>query len=285
MFKKSNKLIVCLFAFSLMLLVISGSVFAKDSVVIQMGHVGAPVSPQQGAADIFVKLVEEKTNGSVKVKVYGSSTLGDERELVEGMVLGTIDAGIVSSGLFGSYYPTMQIFEIPFLFRGREHANAVNNGPIGQKILDNLSKTTGVKAVALWEHGFRQVTNNVRPIDTPDDLKDLKIRSPEVPVYSTALRALGAVPIPMAFSELYVALERGVVDGQHNPLLHVEGQRFYEVQKYLSMMDFAYTNNVVAFSKKAWGKLTKEQQKQVIEAAKEAGVLWSKEAEKVSTPV
>lgn len=251
----------------------------EKQVLLQVAHVGAPVSPQQGAADIFANLVSKKTNGSVEIKIYGSSTLGDEREIVEGMVIGTIDGGIVSAGLYGGYYPIMGAFEIPFLFRDRAHTLAVDNGPIGQQILLNLSKVAKLQAVAIWEHGFRQMTNNVRPIKTPDDLVGLKIRSPEVPVYSNPLRALGAIPVPMSFSELYIALDRGVVDGQHNPLMHVEGQRFYEVQKYLSMLDFAFTPNVLAFSNKAWAKLSDNQKKLVTEAALEAGNLWSKEAE------
>ena len=249
-------------------------------VVLKVGHVGAPVSPQQGAADIFEKLVTEKTRGSVKVEIFGSSTLGDEAALVEGMVVGTIDGGIVSAGLYGGYYPLMGAFEIPFLFKNRAHTVKVTTGPIGKEILSNLSKEANLEAVAIWEHGFRHVTNDVRPIKTPEDFKGLNIRSPEVPVYSSPLRALGANPVPMAFSELYVALDRGVVDGQHNPLLHVSGQRFYEVQKYLSMLDFAYTPNVLAFSNRAWGRLSAEQQKQVLEAASEAGINWSQTAEK-----
>lgn len=260
-----------------------GAAEAAKPVVLKVAHVGAPVSPQQGAADIFVKLVTEKTGGSVDIQIFGSSTLGDEAALVEGMVLGTIDGGIVSAGLYGGYYPLMGAFEIPFLFRDRAHTIAVNNGPLGAEILENLSNEAKLKAVAIWEHGFRHVTNNVRPIKTPQDFKGLNIRSPEVPVYSAPLRALGANPVPMAFSELYVALERGVVDGQHNPLLHVQGQRFYEVQKYLSMLDFAYTPNVLAFSNKAWNRLSSAQQAQVLEAANEAGISWSQAAEAEET--
>ncbi|MDD3824296.1 MAG: DctP family TRAP transporter solute-binding subunit [Sphaerochaetaceae bacterium] len=256
-----------------------GAPVADKPVVLKVAHVGAPISPQQGAADLFVKLVTEKTGGSVDIQVFGSSTLGDEAALVEGMVLGTIDGGIVSAGLYGGYYPLMGAFEIPFLFRDRAHTIAVNNGPLGKEILDNLSKQAKLKGLAIWEHGFRHVTNNVRAIKTPQDFKGLNIRSPEVPVYSAPLRALGANPVPMAFSELYVALERGVVDGQHNPLLHVQGQRFYEVQKHLSMLDFAYTPNVLAFSNKAWGRLSATQQAQVQAAADEAGIAWSQAAE------
>ena len=252
-------------------------VMAKP-VVLKVAHVGAPVSPQQAACDIFEKLVTEKTNGSVEIKQYGAGTLGDERELVEGLTFGTIQGAVVSSGLYGGYYPMMSAFEIPFLFRDRAHANAVNSGPIGNEILATLNDKAKIKSIAIWEHGFRQVTNNVRPIKVPQDMEGLKIRSPEVPVYSGALNALKAVPIPMAFSELYVALDRGVVDGQHNPLLHVMGQRFYEVQKYLAMLDFAYTPNVLAFSNAAWDKLSEEQQKQVFSAAQEAGVKWSESA-------
>lgn len=251
-----------------------------QQIEIKVGHVGAPVSPQQGAADIFVKLVEQKTNGQVKIKVYNSSQLGNEAELVEGLRMGTVDGGIISSGLFASSYNVTGAFEVPFLFKNSQHVLKVVNGPIGDNLLKKLEEKAGLKPVAIWDHGFRQVTNRVRPIKEPADMKDLKIRSPEVPVYSYALEALGAVPVPMPFTELYIALDRGVVDGQHNPLMHVKGQRFYEVQKYLSVIDFAYTPNIVAFSKKMWAKLSPEQQKAVVEAARETAPIWAEQSAK-----
>lgn len=253
-------------------------------VEIKMGHVGAPVSPQQGAADIYLKLVEQKTkslpSGEVKIKIYNSSQLGNEAELVEGLRMNTVDAGIISAGLFASSYNVMAAFEVPFLFKDNAHVIKVCNGPIGEALLQKLDEKASLKPVAIWNHGFRQLTNRVRPIKEPADMKGLKIRSPEVPVYSYALEALGAVPVPMAFTELYIALDRGVVDGQHNPLMHVKGQRFYEVQKYLSMIDFAYTPNVVAFSKKAWDKLSSEQRKALIDAARETAPLWAEQSAK-----
>ena len=275
--RQSKRHFTLLGSIALIFGILAAPSFAKP-LVLKVGHVGAPVSPQQAAGDIFEKLVKEKTGGAIEIKQYGSATLGDERELVEGLTLGTIQGAIVSSGLYGGYYPMMSAFEIPFLFRNRDHTNMVNNGPVGAEILGNLNNKAKIVAVAIWEHGFRHMTNNVRAIKEPADLDGLKIRSPEVPTYSVALKSLNAVPIPMAFAELYVALDRGVVDGQHNPLLHVMGQRFYEVQKHLSMLDFAYTPNVLAFSKSTWGKLSKEQQAKVVEAAKETGVLWSEKA-------
>jgi len=260
----------------------SGESTEEKVVEIKVGHVGAPVSPQQGAADIFVDLVNEKTNGSVKIKIYNSSQLGDERELVEGIQMGTVDGGIISSGLFASSYNVMAAFEVPFLFNDSEHALKVNTGEIGDNVLETLSSKGNLKALSIWDHGFRQITNSKHPIKEPKDLKDLKVRSPEVPSYSVALEALGATPIPMAFTELYVALDRGVVDGQHNPLMHVEGQRFFEVQKYMSVIDFAYTPNILAFSNKIWGELSEDQQKALNEAAKETAQLWSKQSAKES---
>lgn len=256
----------------------SGETGAVGDVEISIGHVGAPESPQQGAADIFTELVEEKTGGSVKIKIYNSSQLGDERELVEGIQMGTINGGIISAGLFASSYNVMEAFEVPFLFKDKEHALKINNGEIGREVLDNLEANSGLKALSLWDHGFRQVTNSRGPIKTPEDLKGLKIRSPEVQSYSIALSEFGANPIPLSFSELYVAMDRGVVDGQHNPLMHIESQRFYEVQDYLTIMDFAYTPNVLAFSDAIWEQLSEEQQVALNEAAEEAAELWSAEA-------
>lgn len=251
---------------------------AEEEVEISIGHVGAPVSPQQGAADIFTELVEEKTGGSVEIKIYNSSQLGDERELVEGVQMGTIDGGIISAGLFASSYNVMEAFEVPFLFEDTEHTLTVNNGEIGREVLDNLEANAGLKALSLWEHGFRQITNSRGPIETPEDLQGLKIRSPEVQSYSVALQEFGANPIPLSFSELYVAMDRGVVDGQHNPLMHIEGQRFYEVQDYLTVMDFAYTPNVLALSDSIWEQLSEEQQNALDEAALETAELWAEEA-------
>lgn len=259
-----------------------GKTDAAESLEINIGHVGAPESPQQGAADIFTKLVEEKTGGSVKIKIYNSSQLGDERELVEGIQMGTIDGGIISAGLFASSYNVMEAFEVPFLFQDTEHALKVTNGELGREILDNLEANSGLKALSLLEHGFRQITNSRGPIKTPADLKGLKIRSPEVQSYSIALREFDANPIPLAFSELYVAMDRGVVDGQHNPLMHIESQRFYEVQDYLTIMDFAFTPNVLALSDAIWQQLSEEQQLAVNEAAIETAELWSKEAAQIN---
>lgn len=254
----------------------SGNDAANQEVIeINVGHVGAPVSPQEGAAEIFADLVEEKTGGSVNIKIYNSAQLGDERELVEGIQMGTIDGGIISSGLFASSYEVMAAFEVPFLFENRDHVLAVNTGEIGRELLDTLEERANLKAVSIWDHGFRHITNSQRPIAEPEDLKGLQIRSPQVPSYDIALDALGAIPVPMAFNELYVALDRGVVDGQHNPLMHVEGQRFYEVQDYLTVMDFAYTPNIVTFSNKVWEKLSDEQREQLIKAANETATVWS----------
>lgn len=250
-----------------------------DEVVLRVGHVGAPVSPQQAAGEIFQNHVEEMTGGTVVIELHDSATLGDEAELVEGMVTQTIDGGIVSSGLYGGYYEPAGAFEIPFLFEDREHSVRVNTGSIGEHILAELSEQAGLQAVAIWEHGFRHITNNVRAIREPEDLRGLSIRSPEVVAYEAPLRALGVDPVPMAFGELYVALDRGVVDGQHNPLLHVYGQSFYEVQDHLTMMDFAYTPNIVAFSNSAWNRLSEEQQELVREAAIQTAADWAEEAE------
>ncbi|GGB48191.1 transporter [Lentibacillus populi] len=277
-----KKIALCLVVFTV--LIVSGcgnsseEAGAGGKVEISIGHVGAPVSPQQGAADIFTKLVKEKTGGSVDIKIYNSSQLGDERELVEGIQMGTIDGGIISAGLFASSYNVMEAFEVPFLFEDKEHALKVNNGEIGRGVLDKLESKAGLKALSIWEHGFRQITNSKKPIKKPEDMKGLKIRSPEVPTYSVALKTIGANPIPLSFSELYVALDRGVVNGQHNPLMHIEGQRFYEVQDYMTVMDFAYTPNILALSDNVWKKLSEEQQTALNEAAQETAELWSEEA-------
>src|SRR5699024_5927563 len=160
----------------------------------------------------------------------------------------------------------------------KEHALKVNNGDIGWDVLDELEENAGSKALSRWEHGFRRITSSKKPIKKPEDMHALKIRSPEVPSYSIALKELGSHPFPLSCSELYVAMARGVVHGQHNPLMHIEGQRFYEVQDYMTVMDFAYTPNVLALSDNVWQQLSDEQQSALNEAALETAELWSEEA-------
>ena len=238
------------------------------ATVIKVAHVGAPVSPQSSIAEMWGKLVAEKTKGTVEIKQYGSSTLGSEQQIQEFVKAGTVDAGIVGS--WSRLIPWAGIYETPFIWNDMNHFVKYWNGKYGVKAMATMEKETGVKMLFVAPHGsFRRLTNNVRPIKSAADMVGLKLRDPNVPAYSIVAKSLGAIPTPIDFSELYVALDRKVVDGQHNPLSHVVGSKFYEVQKYLSMVPYAIVPHVVGISMNVWKKLTPAQQKALLEAGKE----------------
>jgi len=172
--------------------------------------------------------------------------------------------------IISNFEPIIGVFDLPFIFTTREQTYAILDGPIGEKVAKKVENVNLV-ILAYWENGFRHITNNVRPIHTPDDLKGLKIRVPESPVSIDTFKALGALPTPISFGELFSALQLGVVDGQENPLAHLIESRFYEVQKHCSLTSHLYTAEPLLISKLVWDKLTSEQQKALKEAAIEAG--------------
>jgi C4-dicarboxylate-binding protein DctP len=248
-------------------------------VVIKIGHVGAPVSPQQDIGEMFAKYVSEKTQGTVEIKLYGSSQLGSEKDLQQGVKAGTID-GLIA-GSWERFISWTGVLQAPLIYRDLDHFTKVFSGPVGQELMATIEKELDVKPLFIAPHGsFRYITNSVRPIKSPADMKGLKLRDPDVPAYSAVTKALGATPVPMDFAELYVALDRKVVDGQHNPTSHIYGSKFYEVQKYLSMVPYGIPPHTVTLSKKAWNRLSEQQQKAVLEAAQETAVQYPVVAKK-----
>lgn len=258
-----RKLLVILLALSLILSLAMVSVSA--ATVIKIAHVGAPVSPQSDIAEMWGKLVAAQTKGAVEIKQYGSSTLGSEQQIQEFVKAGTVDAGIV--GTWSRLIPWAGIYETPFIWNDMNHFVKYWSGPLGKKAIAAMEKETGVKMIFVAPHGsFRRLTNNLRPIKTPADMVGLKLRDPNVPAYSIVAKAMGATPTPIDFAELYVALDRKVVDGQHNPLSHVVGSKFDEVQKYLSMLPYAIVPHIVGVSMNVWNKLTPVQKTALLKA-------------------
>jgi len=275
MFKKK---ILAIFVVSLLTLVVfTGIVSAKTT--IKLVYCAGPGSIAETSSRIFRALVNDKTNGEVQIEVIVTNM--GARQMGEGLTLGTLDANIDSSAAWVGYEPMAEIVETPFIFRDGTHARKVLLGPIGDEILARVSEKAGVKMLTFldyaWETGGRQITNNVRPIKTPADLKGLRIRNPQVPIFQLTLSALGATPMAIAFPELYMALEKDVVDGQHNQLLQITSSKLFEVQKYMSIINFSRTPHYLTFSNNAWNKLTEKQQKLVLEAAKETAILASAE--------
>lgn len=244
----------------------AGSASAAD-LVLKFGHVGAPGSLFQLSADHFAKLVAEKSKGRIQVQVYGSSQLGNDVEMLQKIKLGTLDFALPST-VMSSQVPAFGLFEMPYLIKDRAHMQRV-----AQKVfwpdLAPLAEQKGYKVIGLWENGFRQITNNVRPIDVPADLKGIKLRTPKGKWRVKMFEAYGANPSPMALSEVFVALHTGVMDGEENPLVQIYSQKFQEVQKYLSMTDHVYTPAYVVVSPNKWKSWPESTRKILQDAAQE----------------
>ena len=259
-----KKLLSVLLMFSLLLVGAQGAL--AKSMNIKLAHVVNEKDAFHVCALKFKEVVEKESQGEITVTIYPNAKLGDERALLEGMKMGVVDAGIITSGPIINFIPEFGIFDLPFLFRSPEHAYAVLDGPIGTKLLQKM-ESQGWKGLAYGERGFRNLTNSKRPVTTPDDIKGLKIRLMQNPIYVDAFKALGANAVPMAWTEALTALQQKTIDGQENPLNVIVAFKLYESQKYLSLTRHAYAPNVIMMSMKTWKKLSPEQQAIIQKAA------------------
>lgn len=219
----------------------------------------------------FSEIVAEKSGGKLKVKPFYSATLGDDQKMTEALQGGLQEITIPSTSPLVGMIKEFGIFDFPFLFNTPEEADAVLDGQIGQKLLDKLPEH-GLIGLGYWENGFRQLTNSKHPVETANDFKGLKIRTMQNEVHLDAFKKLGANPTPMAFSEVFTALESKTVDGQENPLATIKSNKFNEVQDYLSLTGHVYTPFVFLVSKKFWDGLSEKEQTILQEAAVEAGI-------------
>src|SRR4030043_534329 len=238
----------------------------EKQVVLKLGHAVAPEHPYHLGAVRYSGLVAQRTKSKVKIDVYPSTQLGNERDMVEGLQLGTIDLVVTSTGPLGGFVPRIFVVDLPFLFRDREHAYKALDGPTGRELLDAFS-AKGIKGLAFWENGFRQMTNNVRPIERPEDLKGIKIRTMENKVHLASFRAFGASPTPMAWSEVYTALQQKTIDAQENPIAIIYHQKIAEVQKHLALTGHFYSPTPLLMSLKAFDALPKDIQKIFMDTA------------------
>lgn len=239
-------------------------------ITIKMGHVLNEDSPFHAASVKFAELVEEKSGGTMKVEVYPSALLGNDRELAEGLQLGTVDAAIVATATVAGFCPEIQVFDLPFLFKNNEHVYEVLDGEIGQQLKDIFYEKSGIVALSFPENGWRQVTNSKHPVTKASDMEGLKIRVMEIPCHLDYWKSLGCDPTPMAWTEVYTALQQGTVDGQENPVQTIYTQKIYEVQKCMSMTNHVYCPAVIMLSANVWNNLNEEQQKICEDAAAEA---------------
>lgn len=242
---------------------------SKEKIVLKASHVMAQDSCFDQALDKFKEVVEAESNGQIEVQVFSDGVLGGEKESIEGMQAGTVDVAISTTSPLSSFVPEIAVLDLPFLFRDSAHAMAVLDGPIGQEFNKKI-ENIGVINLSFGDFGFRHLTNNIRPVTTPADVKGLKIRTMQNPVQIETWKTLGAEAVPMSISELLNALQTKVVDGQENPITATKNNGAYQAQKYVSLTGHVYSAVIIGFSKVTWDKLTPEQQEIIKKAGKAA---------------
>ncbi|SDH27319.1 tripartite ATP-independent transporter solute receptor, DctP family [Alteribacillus persepolensis] len=239
---------------------------SDDEIVLRFGHGAAESNERHLAVMHFKELVEERTNGKINVQVYPNEQLGSEAEMIESVTLN--DLQMAASSAFSQYDQRISVFELPYLFDSYEEAWEILDGELGQAIAEPLLEDN-LRVLAYFENGFRHVTSN-KPIEAPEDLRGLKIRTPEFPLSLSTFQALGANPTPMAFGELYMALQQGTVDAQENPVANIYASKFQEVQKYLNVTGHQYIPLPTAINEDFWQSLSPDLQRIVQESAQEA---------------
>jgi tripartite ATP-independent transporter DctP family solute receptor len=267
--KRSFAVLVCGLA---MVGASAAMVAAEAKYAYKLGHSVSEKHPYHLGAVRFKEIVEKETKGAVSVSIFPNNQLGTgERDLLEGLQLGTVDFYVGSTGPMSGFEKKFMLFDFPFLFKSKQHVYGVLDGKIGTYVMGLLDKQ-GMKGLAWCENGFRHVTNSKRPIAVPADAKGLKLRTMENKVHMAIWKALGADPTPMAWGEIFTALQQGTVDGQENPIPVIYTSKIYEVQKHLSLTGHVFSPAMIIMSKAKFDALPKEYQDIVLKAAREAAV-------------
>jgi C4-dicarboxylate-binding protein DctP len=257
------------FALVALLAGLASGAWAAEPIVIKFSHVVAPNTPKGKAAERFKQLVEARTKGQVKVEVYPNSQLYKDREELEALQLGAVQMLAPSLSKFGPLgVREFEVFDLPYIFPNKETLYRTMDGEIGRKLFAKL-ETKGILGLAYWDNGFKQMSAN-RPLHTVDDFKGLKMRIQSSKVLDAQMKALGANPQVMAFSEVYTALQQGVVDGTENPMSNFYTQKMNEVQKDLTISDHGYLGYAVIVNKKFWEALPSDVRATLEQAMKEA---------------
>ena len=236
---------------------------------LKFAHILTTDTPAHEAAVRLAELVEEKTDDKVEVEIYPAGELGNDTEIIEQIQVGAVDMGIPPTAKLGQFEPRMQLFDLPYIFPSREAAYTVLDGPIGDELLSTLAQQ-GLYGAGYWESGFKQITNNVRPIETPEDLAGIKMRTMSSPLIIEQYETWGANPIPIAFAEVYNALQQGVAEAQENSFVSIDKMKFFEVQDYLTVSNHAYLGYAFIINKAKWDSLPEDLQTSVQEAIQEA---------------
>ena len=240
---------------------------SANALELKFGHVGKPGSLFAETVENFAKIANAKLGSKAKVTVFGSSQLGNDKAGMQKLKLGTVDMWLPSS-VMASIHDEFGVFDMPFIIKDRNHMMKVEKSVL-PKMAKNLEAKTGYQFIGVWENGFRHITNNVRPINVPADLKGIKLRTPKSKWRLKMFQSYGANPTPMAFSEVFTALKTGTMDGQENPYAQIASAKFQEVQKYLSITSHVYTPAYVAVHKDHYSKIPADVRKILEAAAKE----------------
>jgi tripartite ATP-independent transporter DctP family solute receptor len=242
---------------------------------IKLAVVTKPGSAQNIAAEKFKELIEQRANGDIKVQIFHSASLGNETEILQQVQMNSVRMAIVTGGPFDTFDPMARVVNYPFLFKNYEQVDQVLDGPLGAELLKSL-ESSGFKGLAFSENGFRNLTNNKRPVKGADDLKGLKIRVMASAIHKAIWQSLGANPTPMPWP-IYTELEQGVIDGQENPLWVMEVYKFYEIQKYMTLTRHVYSYHIDVASLRWWNTLNAKTQEMIQKAMHEAAVFQRKE--------
>ncbi len=247
--------------------------------VIKFSHVVAADTPKGKAADYFAKRLEKLSHGRIKVEVFPNAQLGSDKVVLRKMKFNAVQMAAPSFSKFTGLVPQLGIFDLPYLFKNEKQLHKVLDGKVGKKLMQMVTKK-GYVALAYWDNGFKVLTDDKRPLIKPEDCKGLKFRVMSSKVLIEQFRVLGAIPVVLPFSEVYSALEQGVVDGQENTISNIYTKKFYEVQRYMTITNHGYLGYLVVMSKKFWKKLPADLKADVKEAIKEATEkerIWAKE--------
>lgn len=240
-----------------------------ETTTLKLGTTVNEEDSFQVAAEKFAELVSERTEGAYTIEIHPNGVLGDERTMLESMQMGTLDLGIITSGPFVNFSKPMGVLDMPFLFSSNEDVYKILDGEIGQELLATLEDAQ-LKGLAYAERGFRNLTNSVRPVEKADDVKDLKIRVMENPVYTESFQALGVNAVPMAWSDALTALQQNTIQGQENPINVIHSYKLWESQKYATLTRHAYASAIITMSKSVFDSLPEDVQTIFVESAQEA---------------
>ena len=244
---------------------------------LKLAHIQPVDHPNGQAAERFAEIVSEKTNGRVEIQVFPAAQLGNEKDIFDSVVIGVTDFAVLGYGEPAKRFSPALIFDAPFLAENRDHLVRIFNSDVVQEIFDDMETEIGVKAIAPFYYGSRFLTTSNKPVRTPADLAGMKIRVPDQELYVETLRSMGATPVPIAFPEVYLALQQGIIDGQENPPATIATNKFYEVQDYISTTGHIMGGNCFYVSSRTMEELPEDLQTAIVETGKEIAE-WTNEA-------